>query len=170
MPFGCAAYQNDYSTSRSSCYDWHIRNPNRRSCGSTIHAGAGWRSILPTNRSGSCGRLRRWFRAWSDRRRSYTPCNRFACKWHHFHSPVPRYGCRSPGRSTNRKSQDRGLYTHKSLNSEHNGTCSTRNTADALWMYASWKRRSPARNTAYSLGRCRQYRWMHGMQLLQVLS
>ena len=47
---------------------------------------------------------------------------------------------------------------------------STHNTPDALWMYASWKRRSPAKNTACSLGKCRQYRWMHGMQLLQVLS
>ena len=170
MPFGCAAYQNDYSTSRSSCYDWRIRNPSRRSCGNRLRAGAAMWNTAPSSHIYCCGRLRRWFRAWSDRRRSYTPCNRFACKWHHFHSPVPRYGCRSPGRSTNRKSQDRGLYTHKSLNSEHNGKDNIHNTADALWKCATEKRMFLAKSSFCSLGKCRQYRWMHGMQLSQVLS
>ena len=170
MPFGYVDWKKNCSTSRSSCYGWRIHNPNRRSFGNRLRAGAARLNTAPSFHKNSCGRLRRWFRACSDRRHSYIPGSRFACKWHHFHSPESMYGFRSPGKSKNHTSRNRDLYTHKSLNSERNGTCSTRNTADDLWMYASWKRRSPAKNTAYSLGRCRQCRWTRETQPSRALS
>jgi len=170
MPFGYAGCPNNCSTPHSSYCGWHIRNPNRRSSGNRLRAGAARLNTAPSFHKNSCDRLRRWFRACSGRNRSYTPGSRFACKWHHFHSPEPMYGFRSPGKSKNHTSRNHGLYTHKSLNSEHNGTCSTHNTPDALWMYASWKRRCPAKNTAYSLGKCRQCRWTRGWKLVQALS
>ena len=46
----------------------------------------------------------------------------------------------------------------------------TRSTPDDLWMYASARRRCLAKNTAYSLGRCRQCRWTRGWKLVQALS
>ena len=170
MPFGYVDWKKNYSTSRSSCCAKHNRSPLHRSSGNRLRAGADCWNIPPSFHRNSCGRLRRWFRACSGRNRSYIPGSRFACKWHHFHSPKPMYGFRNPGKSKNHTSRNRGLYTHKSPNSEHNGTCSTHNTPDALWMYASWKRRSPAKNTAYSLGRCRQCRWTHEWKLVQALS
>ena len=99
LPSGCAAYRNDCSMIRSSCCGWRIRNPNRRSSGNRLHAGADCWNIPPSFHRNSCGRLRRWFRACSDRSHSYIPGSRFACKWHHFHSPEPMYGCRRKGRS-----------------------------------------------------------------------
>ena len=74
------------------------------------------------NHIGSCDRWNKWFLSLSGRSRSYIPGSRFACKWHHFHSPEPMYGFRSPGKSKNHTSRNHDLYTHKSLNSEHNGT------------------------------------------------
>ena len=170
MPFGYVDWKKNCSTSRSSCCGWRIRNPNRRSSGNRLRAGAARLNTAPSFHKNSCDRLRRWFRACSGRNRSYIPGSRFACKWHHFHSPEPMYDFRSPGKSKNHTSRNRGLYTHKSQNSEHNGTCSTHNTPDALWMYASWKRRSPAKNTACSLGRCRQCRWTRETQPSRALS
>ena len=122
MPFGYVDWKKNCSTSRSSCYGWRIRNPNRRSSGNRLRAGADCWNIPPSFHRNSCDRLRRWFRACSDRNRNYIPGSRFACKWHHFHSPEPMYGFRSPGKSKNHMSRNRGLYTHKSLNSERNGT------------------------------------------------
>ena len=122
MPFGYVDWKKNCSTSRSSCCGWRIRNPNRRSSGNRLRAGADCWNIPPSFHRNSCGRLRRWFRACSDRNRSYIPGSRFACKWHHFHSPEPMYGFRNPGKSKNHTSRNHDLYTHKSLNSEHNGT------------------------------------------------
>ena len=170
MPFGYAGCPNNYSRNHSSHCDWHIRNPIRRSSGNRLRAGADCWNIPPSFHKNSCDRLHRWFHACSDRNRSYTPGSRFVCKWHHFHSPEPMYGFRSPGMSKNHTNQNRGLYTHKSLNSEHNGTYSTHNTPDDLWMCASWKRRCPARNTVCSLGRCRQCRWTRETQPSRALS
>ena len=170
MPFGYVDWKKNCSTSRSSCCGWRIRNPNRRSSGNRLRAGADCWNIPPSFHKNSCDRLRRWFHACSGRNRSYIPGSRFACKWHHFHSPEPMYGFRSPGKSKNHTSRNRGLYTHKSLNSEHNGTYSTHNTADDLLTYASARHKYLAGNTAYSLGRCRQCRWTRGQQPLQALS
>ena len=170
MPFGYVDWKKNCSTSRSSCYGWRIRNPNRRSSGNRLRAGADCWNIPPSFHKNSCGQMRRWFRACSGRNRSYIPGSRFACKWHHFHSPEPMYGFRSPGKSTNHTSRNRGLYTHKSLNSEHNGTCSTHNTADDLLTYVSARRKCLAGNTACSLGRCRQCRWTRETQPSRALS
>ena len=156
MPFGYAGCPNNYSRNHSSCCGWRIRNPNRRSSGNRLRAGAARLNTAPSFHRNSCDRLRRWFRACSDHNRNYIPDNRFWCRSHRFRNRGPMHGFRSPGKSKNHTSRNRGLYTHKSLNSERNGTCSTRNTADDLWMYASWKRRCPAKNTVCSLGRCRQ--------------
>ena len=101
MPFGYVDWKKNCSTSRSSCCGWRIRNPNRRSSGNRLRAGAARLNTAPSFHRNSCDRLRRWFRACSGRNRSYIPGSRFACKWHHFHSPKPMYGFRSPGKSKN---------------------------------------------------------------------
>ena len=170
MPFGYVDWKKNYSTSRSSCCGWRIRNPNRRSSGNRLRAGAARLNTAPSLYKNSCGRLRRWSRACSDRNRSYIPGSRFACKWHHFHSPKPMYGFRNTGKSKNHTSRNRGLYTHKSLNSEHNGKDNIHNTADALWKCATEKRMFPAKSSFCRMGKCQQCRWTRGQQLLQVLS
>ena len=121
-PFGCAGCPNTCSMSHNSCCAKRSRSPLLRNSGNRLRAGADCWNIPPSFHKNSCDRLRRRFRACSGRNRSYIPGSRFACKWHHFHSPEPMYGFRSPGKSTNHTSRNRGLYTHKSLNSEHNGT------------------------------------------------
>ncbi len=99
-PSGCADWRNSCSSFRSSCCGWRIRNPNRRSSGNRLRAGAAMLEYsAPSFHRNSCGRLRRWFHACSGRNRSYIPDNRFWCKSHHFHSPAPMYGCRRKGRS-----------------------------------------------------------------------
>ena len=158
MPSGCAAYRNDCSTSRSSCYDWRIRNPSRRSCGNRLRAGAGWRSIPPTNRSGSCDRWSKWFLFLSDHNHSYIPDSRSAYTLRPAHSPAPRCDCRSPGKSKNHTSRNHDLYTHKCRDFLCNDIYSTRSTRHGRARCALWKRRCPAKNTVCSLGRCRQCR------------
>ena len=51
------------------------------------------------------------------------------------------YGCRNPGKSTNHTNRNRGLYTHKSPNFEHNDRDNIHNTADVLWKCATEKRK-----------------------------
>ena len=170
MPFGYVDWKKNCSTIRSSCCGWRIRNPNRRSSGNRLRAGADCWNIPPSFHRNSCGRLRRWFRACSGRNRSYIPGSRFACRWHHFHSPEPMYGFRSSGKSKNHTSRNRDLYTHKSLNSEHNGKDNIHNIADVLWKCATEKRMFPAKSSFCRMGRCRQYQWMHGMPPSRALS
>ena len=122
MPFGCAGWKKNCSKIHNSCCAKRSHSPSHRSSGNRLRAGADCWNIPPSLHKNSCDRLRRWFRACSGRNRSYIPGSRFACKWHHFHSPEPMYGFRSPGMSKNHTNRNRGLYTHKSLNSEHNGT------------------------------------------------
>ena len=170
MPFGYAGCPNNYSRNHSSCCGWRIRNPNRRSSGNRLRAGADCWNIPPSFHKNSCGRLRRWFRACSVRNRSYIPGSRFACKWHHFHSPKPMYGFRSLGKSTNHTSRNRGLYTHKCPNFEYNGKDSTRNIRHGLCMCATEKRMFPAKSSFCSLGRCRQCQWTRETQPSRALS
>ena len=80
MPFCYVDWKKNCSTIRSSCCGWRIRNPNRRSSGNRLRAGADCWNIPPSFHRNSCGRLRRWFRACSVRNRSYIPDNRFWCK------------------------------------------------------------------------------------------
>ena len=136
MPFGYVDWKKNCSTSRSSCYDWRIHNPNRRSSGNRLRAGAGWKNIPPTNHSGSCDRLRRWFRACSDRNHSYTPDSRFAYTLRPAHSPAPRYGCRSPGKSKNHTSRNRDPCTHKCQDFLCNGRGSTHSTRHGRARYS----------------------------------
>ena len=128
---------------RSSCCGWRIRNPNRRSSGNRLRAGADCWNIPPSFHKNSCGRLRRWFRACSGRNRSYIPGTHSACKWHHFHSPEPMYGFRSPGKSKNHTSRNRGLYTHKCRDFLCNGRGSTHSTRHGRARYetAIWQGR-----------------------------
>ena len=158
MPFGYVDWKKNCSTSRSSCYGWRIRNPNRRSSGNRLRAGVARLNTAPSFHKNSCDRLRRWFRACSGRNRSYIPGSRFACKWHHFHSPEPMYGFRSPGKSKNHTSRNHDLYTHKCRDFLCNDIYSTRSTRHGRARCALWKRRCPAKNTVCSLGRCRQCR------------
>ena len=98
-PFGCAGCPNNCSTLRSSYCGWHNHSPSRRSSGNRLRAGAARLNTAPSFHKNSCDRLRRWFRACSGRNRSYIPGTHSACRWHHFHSPEPMYGCRRKGRS-----------------------------------------------------------------------
>ena len=170
MPFGYVDWKKNCSTIRSSCCGWRIRNPNRRSSGNRLRAGAARLNTAPSFHKNSCDRLRRWFRACSGRNRSYIPGSRFAYTLRPAHSPAPRCDCRSPGRSKNHTSRNRGLYTHKPLNFEHNDKDNIHNTADALWKCATEKRMFLAKSSFCSLGRCRQCRWTHGWKLAQALS
>ena len=170
MPFGYVDWKKNCSTNRSSCCGWHIRSPNRRNSGSTIHAGAGWRSIPPTNRSGSCDRLHRWFHACSGRSHSYIPGSRFACRWHHFHIPEPMYGFRRKDKSTNHTSQDRGLYTHKYQDFLCNGRGSTHSTQHGRARYGSAIHTFLAASISRSLGSCQQCRWTRETQPSRALS
>ena len=158
MPFGYVDWKKNCSTSRSSCYGWRIRNPNRRSSGNRLRAGADCWNIPPSFHKNSCGRLRRWSRACFGRNRSYIPDSRSAYTLRPAHSPAPRCDCRSPGRSTNHTNQNRGLYTHKCRDFLCNDIYSTRSTRHGRATCALWKRRCPAKNTVCSLGRCRQCR------------
>ena len=120
MPFGYVDWKKNCSTSRSSCCGWHIRNPNRRSSGNRLRAGAARLNTAPSFHRNSCDRLHRWFHSWSDRKHTNSFCNRFWYKLQRFGSPTPMYGFRSPGKSKNHTNRNRDLYTHKSLNFEHN--------------------------------------------------
>ena len=128
MPFGYVDWKKNYSTSRSSCCGWRIRNPNRRSSGNRLRAGAARLNTAPSLYKNSCGRLRRWSRACSDRNRSYTPGNRCVCRLHHFRNPVPTNGFRNPGKSKNHTSRNHDLYTHKCRDFLCNDIYSTRST------------------------------------------
>ena len=158
MPFGCVVKKNSCSSFRSSCCDWRIHNPNRRNSGNRLRAGAGWKNAAPSSHIYSCGRLRRWFRAWSDRRRSYIPDSRFACRWHHFHIPEPMCDCRSPGRSTNHTNQNHGLYTHKCQDFLCNGRGSTHSTRHGRARYGTAIHTFLAASISRSLGSCQQCR------------
>ena len=157
MPFGYAGCPNNCSTLHSSYCGWHNHSPSRRSFGRNLCADADWTNTAPSFHRNSCDRLHRWFHACSDRNRSYTPGSRFVCKWHHFHSPEPMYGFRSPGKSKNHTSRN-DLYTHKCRDFLCNDIYSTRSTRHGRARCALWKRRCPAKNTVCSLGRCRQCR------------
>ena len=170
MPFGYVDWKKNCSMIRSSCCGWRIRNPNRRSSGNRLRAGADCWNIPPSFHKNSCDRLRRWFRACSGRNRSYIPGSRFACKWHHFHSPEPMYGFRSPGKSKNHTSRNHDLYTHKCRDFLCNDIYSTRSTRHGRARCALWKRRCPAKNTVCSLGRCRQCQWTRETQPSRALS
>ena len=156
MPFGYVDWKKNCSTSRSSCCGWRIRNPNRRSSGNRLRAGAARMNTAPSFHKNSCDRLRRWFRSWSDRNRSYIPGSRFACKWHHFHSPEPMYGFRNPGRSTNHTNQNRGLYTHKCRDFLCNGRGSTHSTRHGRARYGTAIHTFLAASISRSLGSCQQ--------------
>ena len=170
MRCGYAGWRNNCSSFRNSCCDLRSHRTNIRNSGNSFRAGAAMLNILPMNHNSCCDRWHKSSQILSARKHRSTNDSRCWYKWLPAHSGESMYGCRRRGKSTIRKNRNRGLYTHKSLNSEHNGTYSTHNTPDDLWMYASWKRRSPAKNTAYSLGRCRQCRWTRGQQPLQALS
>ena len=154
MPFGYVDWKKNCSMIRSSCCGWRIRNPNRRSSGNRLRAGADCWNIPPSLHKNSCGRLRRWFRACSDRNRSYTPGSRFACKWHHFHSPEPMYDCRNPGKCLNRRHRSRGSWWYTILNTGRNDSycihCSLRDRV----RNARRQRMCPEKSTFRKRGSC----------------
>ena len=169
-PSGCADWRNRCSSFRSSGCAKHSHSWMRRSSGNRLRAGADCWNIPPKSRSYNYGRSHRWFHFWSDRKHRSTNGNRCWCRLRRFGSPAPMYGCRRKGRSRTHSCRRRAPCKRKCQDFLHNGTYNTRSTPDDLWMYASARRRCLAKNTAYSLGRCRQCRWTHGWKLVQALS
>ena len=108
MPFGYVDWKKNCSTSRSSCCGWHNHSPSRRSFGRNLCADADWTNTAPTSHSYSYVRLHRWFRSWSDRRRTNSFCNHCWCRSLPAGSAIPMYGCRSPGKCRNHTRQNRG--------------------------------------------------------------
>lgn len=154
----------------SLCCAKHNRSPLHRSFGKNRCANADWTNTVPSFRSYNCGHLHRWFHFLSDRTRRSTNDNRCWYRLLPAHSGESMYGCRSPGKSTNHTSRNRGLYTHKCPNFEYNGKDSTRNIRHGLCMCATEKRMFPAKSSFCRMGRCRQYQWMHGMPPSRALS
>ena len=155
MPFGYAGWKKNCSMIRSSCYGWRIRNPNRRSSGNRLRAGADWTNTAPTSHSYSCVRLHRLFRILSDRKRRSTNGSRCWYRWQPAHSEESMYGCRSPGRYRNRNHQHRDFWSYMFLNIGRN---------DSYCIHYSWhdhetnvrlQRMCPGTNTFRTKGSCR---------------
>ena len=153
-PCNYADWRKNYSMIRSSCCGWHSRSPSHRSSGKSLYAGADWTNTAPTSHSYSCGRLHRWFRSWSDRRRRNTTGNRCWYRWLPAGSAIPMYGCRSPGKCRNRRRPRRGSYRCKCQGTGRNGRHNTRYSLHDHAKNVRLQRMCPGTNTFRMKGSC----------------
>ena len=155
MPFGYVDWKKNCSMLRSSYCAKRSHSLLRRSFGKNLCADADWTNTAPTNHSCSCGRLHRWFRSWSDRRRRNTTGNRCWYRWLPAGSAIPMYGCRSPDKYRNRRHRIRDSWWCMSPDIGHN---------DSYCIHYSWhdharngqfQRMCPGTNTFRTTGSCR---------------
>ena len=154
MPFGYVDWKKNCSTSRSSCYGWRIRNPNRRSSGNRLRAGADCWNILPKSRSYNYGRWNRSSQISFGRKRTNSFCTRCWCKLRPVHFGESMYDCRNPGKCRSRSPQHRDFWSYMSLNIGRN---------DSYCIHYSWhdhetnvrlQRMCPGTNTFRMKGSC----------------
>ena len=155
MPFGCAGWKKNYSKIHNSCCAKRSHSLLRRSFGKNRCADAGWTNTAPTNHSCSCGRLHRWFRSWSDRRRTNSFCNHCWCRSLPAGSAIPMYGCRSPDKYRNRRHPHRGSYRCKCQGTGRSGRRNTRYSLHDRARNVRLQRMCPGTNTFRMKGSCR---------------
>ena len=150
--YGCAGCPNTCSRNHSSCCGCRSHRTNIRNSGNSFRAGAAMRNTVPMIRNSCCDRWHKSSQILSDRKRRNTNDSRCWYRSLPAHSGESMYGCRNPGKSTNHTNRNRGLYTHKSPNFEHNDRDNIHNTADVLWKCATEKRMFPAKSSSCFAG------------------
>ena len=155
MLFGCADWRKNCSRSHNSCCAKRSHSLSRRSSDRNQCAGADWTNTAPTNHSCSCGRLHRWFRSWSDRRRRNTTGNRCWYRWQPAHSEESMYGCRIPGRCPTHKHRIRDFWWCMFLNIGRNDTRCIRCNLRGRVTNVRLQRTRLGMNIFHSLGSCR---------------
>ena len=96
----------------------------------------------------------RWFRSWSDRRRTNSFCTRCWCKLRPVHFGESMYDCRNPGKCRSRSPQRRDSYRCKCQGTGRSGRDNTHYSLHGRETNVRLQRMCPGTNTFRTTGSC----------------